>query len=191
MSYDLGRIAIPPTPYQQEAIDAIVEGFKADTRGRLILPCGTGKSVVALWATESLVSEGGHVLYVVPSIALMGQTMREWSTHRDTKQQYIGICSDPTAGRRGSEDANLTELSIPVTTDPLAITAELTDIRPHAITVVFSTYQSLQVVADAQAEGAPHFDLVICDEAHRTTGGAPRGRGRVGFHARPTMSSAS
>ena len=159
-----------PHPYQREAIDAIVEGFETNSRGRLILPCGTGKSVVALWATESLVNEGGHVLYVVPSIALMGQTMREWSTHRDTKQQYIGICSDTTAGWRGSEDANLTELSIPVTTDPHAITAELTDIRPHAITVVFSTYQSLQVVADAQAAGAPQFDLMICDEAHRTTG---------------------
>ena len=38
------------------------------------------------------------------------------------------------------------------------------------MTVVFSTYQSLQVIADAQADGAEPFDLMICDVAHRTTG---------------------
>lgn len=157
-------------PYQMEAIEV---GFADHARGKLILPCGTGKSVVALWAAEDMIGEGGRVLYVVPSISLMGQTMREWATHRSTAQRYIGVCSDSSAGRRGSEDANLTELSIPVTTNPEAIHQALMAETPDEMTVVFSTYQLLQVIADAQANGAAPFDLMVCDEAHRTTGAVP------------------
>ena len=159
-----------PHPYQQKAVDAIADGFQQHERGKLILPCGTGKSVVALWAAEQIVGQSGRVLYVVPSISLMGQTMREWSAHRQTDQRYIGVCSDSSAGRGGSENANLTELSIPVTTNPEAIRKALRETIPDKMTVVFSTYQSLQVIADAQADGAEPFDLMICDVAHRTTG---------------------
>ena len=159
-----------PRPYQQDAIDAIAMGFEASRRGKLILPCGTGKSVVALWAAERLVGESGRVLYVLPSISLLGQTMREWATQRRTLQRYIGVCSDSSAGRRSSEDANLTELSIPVTTDPEAVADALTQESPGEMTVVFCTYQSLSVIAEAQDKGAAGFDLMICDEAHRTTG---------------------
>lgn len=168
-----------PHPYQQEAVEAIGGRFQDHDRGKLILPCGTGKSVVALWAAERVVGEGGRVLYVVPSISLMGQTMREWSTQRRTDQRYIGVCSDSSAGKAGPEDANLTELSIPVTTDPEAIRGALGEDRPDKMTVVFSTYQSLQVIADAQADGAGTFDLMICDEAHRTTGVHKKGRATV------------
>ena len=165
--------------YQQEAVDEIEDGFRKHERGKLILPCGTGKSVVALWTAEDLIGEGGRVLYVVPSISLMGQTMREWATHRQTDQRYIGVCSDSSAGRRGSEDANLTELSIPVTTNPEAINEALMAETPDKMTVVFSTYQSLQVIADAQSDGADPFDLMICDEAHRTTGVHKKGKEAV------------
>ena len=165
-----------PYPYQQDAVEAIEGEFGEHDRGKLILPCGTGKSVVALWVAEQIVGEGGRVLYVVPSISLMGQTMREWSTQRRTDQRYIGVCSDSSAGKSGPEDANLTELSIPVTTNPQAIRKALGEDSPDKMTVVFSTYQSLQVIADAQADGAAPFDLMICDEAHRTTGVHKKGK---------------
>ena len=158
-----------PHPYQQAAIDEVCEGFADHDRGQLILPCGTGKTVVTLWIAERLVGKGGRVLYLVPSIALMAQTMREWSAQKGLPLRYLGICSDTRAGRN-DEDASLLELDYPVTTDPARIQVGLTQERPAALTVVFCTYQSLPLVADAQAAGAPAFDLVVCDEAHRTTG---------------------
>ncbi|MCY3538346.1 MAG: DEAD/DEAH box helicase family protein [bacterium] len=166
-------ILYDPHPYQQDAIDAVEAGFGAGAaRGQMLLPCGTGKSVVALWIAEQIVPDGGTVLYVVPSISLLGQTMREWASQRRTVQTYVGVCSDKTAGQRGgSESADLTELSIPVTTDPDRIAEALGADRPAGgLKVVFSTYQSLDRVAKAQEMAGADFDLVICDEAHRTTG---------------------
>ena len=158
-----------PHPYQQEAIDAVCEGFQNQERGQLILPCGTGKTAVTLWIAERRVGLGGRVLYLVPSIALMAQTMREWSAQKRLPLRYLGICSDTRAGRT-DEDASLLELDYPVTTDPHRIQEGLQQARPEALTAVFCTYQSLPLVAAAQAIGAPAFDLVVCDEAHRTTG---------------------
>ncbi len=158
-----------PHPYQQEAVDRVCEGLADHDRGQLILPCGTGKTAVTLWIAERMVGLGGRVLYLVPSIALMAQTMREWSAQKTLRLRYVGICSDTRAGR-DDEDASLLELDYPVTTDPVKIQAGLTKERPEALTVVFCTYQSLPLVVNAQAGGAPTFDLVVCDEAHRTTG---------------------
>ena len=158
-----------PHPYQQEAVDRVCEGFAAQDRGQLILPCGTGKTVVTLWIAERMVGLGDRVLYLVPSIALMAQTMREWSAQKRLPLRYLGICSDTRAGRN-DEDASLLELDYPVTTDLEKIQAGLGKERPEALTVVFCTYQSLPLVATAQVKGAPTFDLVVCDEAHRTTG---------------------
>ncbi len=158
-----------PHPYQQEAVDRVCEGLADHDRGQLILPCGTGKTAVTLWIAERMVGLGGRVLYLVPSIALMAQTMREWSAQKRLPLRYVGICSDTRAGR-DDEDASLLELDYPVTTDPEKIQDGLAKARPEALTVVFCTYQSLPLVAAAQAQGAPAFDLVVCDEAHRTTG---------------------
>ena len=165
------RTREPYTPhsYQQEAVDEVCEGLAVHDRGQLILPCGTGKTAVTLWIAERMVGKGGRVLYLVPSIALMAQTMREWSAQKRLPLRYLGICSDTRAGRN-DEDASLLELDYPVTTDPGKIEAGLGKERPEALTVVFCTYQSLPLVAAAQAQGAPAFDLVVCDEAHRTTG---------------------
>ena len=155
--------------YQKEAVDKVCEGLAVHDRGQLILPCGTGKTAVTLWIAERTVGKGGRVLYLVPSIALMAQTMREWSAQKRLPLRYLGICSDTRAGRN-DEDASLLELDYPVTTDPEKIEAGLGKERPEALTVVFCTYQSLPLVAAAQAQGAPAFDLAVCDEAHRTTG---------------------
>ncbi|MCY4164170.1 MAG: DEAD/DEAH box helicase family protein, partial [bacterium] len=160
-----------PFAYQAEAITKVIAGFEEHDRGKLVLPCGTGKSVVALWIAEQVANKGGRVLYLVPSIALMGQTMREWAAQRDPAipHRYIGICSDTRAGRN-DEDADMSELAMPVTTDPNKIASELAVDHTEAMTAVFCTYQSLELVARAQANGAPAFDLALCDEAHRTTG---------------------
>ncbi|MXW59796.1 MAG: DEAD/DEAH box helicase, partial [Acidimicrobiia bacterium] len=164
-------IKYEPFPFQAEAVGKVVEGFQEHDRGKLVLPCGTGKSVVALWIAEQMAGPGGRILYLVPSIALMGQTMREWARQRDPAipHCYIGICSDTRAGRN-DEDADIAELAMPVTTDPEQIAEKLSEDNPESMTAVFCTYQSLGLVAQAQAEGAPVFDLALCDEAHRTTG---------------------
>ena len=158
-----------PFPYQQEAIDAVCTGFATHDRGQLILPCGTGKTAVTLWIAERLVGVGGRVLYLVPSISLMAQTMREWSAQQRVPLRFRGICSD-TRVARVDEDASLMELDWPVTTDRDRIQAALQEPQAEYMTVVFCTYQSLPLVAQAQAGGAPTFDLTVCDEAHRTTG---------------------
>ena len=76
----------------------MLDGFKEHPRGQLVLPCGTGKTAVTLWIAEKQVGIGGRVLYLVPSIALMAQTMREWSAQKSLPLRYLGICSDTRAG---------------------------------------------------------------------------------------------
>ncbi len=182
-SFDAARLVDPvdlpkhtPWAHQRQALEKIQAGFTSSDRGKLILPCGTGKSFVALRAAEQEAGLGSTVLYLVPSIALMGQTMREWSRQRTLDLRYLGVCSDSTTARKTGEASgtvgNLTELAMPVTTDPDRLAKELAQPVPGgAMRVVFSTYQSTSKIATA-LEALPgfRFDLVICDEAHRTTG---------------------
>ena len=163
------RETFSPLPHQKAAAEDVVRGFDDHDRGKLIMACGTGKTFTAMCIAEFMVGLGGRVLYLVPSISLLQQSMRAWAEQRAVPHRYIGICSDTRAGR-DDEDASLRELEIPVTTDPAAIGGALDQTAPDAITVVFCTYQSLGLVEQAQDGGAPRFDLVLCDEAHRTTG---------------------
>ena len=156
-------------PHQQAAFDDVTAGFKEHDRGKLIMACGTGKTFTALRIAEAVAGIGGRALYLVPSISLFQQSMREWATQQAVPHRYIGICSDTRAGHN-DEDASLQELEIPVTTDTVAISQVLAESSPDAMTVVFCTYHSLGLVERAQDNGAPPFDLILCDEAHRTTG---------------------
>ncbi len=156
-------------PHQQAAFDDVTAGFERHDRGKLVMACGTGKTFTALRIAEAVAGAGGRALYLVPSISLFQQSMREWAEQRALPHRYIGICSDTRAGRN-DEDASLQELEIPVTTDPAAISRKLREARPDAMTAVFCTYHSLGLVESAQDDGAPAFDIVLCDEAHRTTG---------------------
>ena len=156
-------------PHQKEALDDVLEGFAGADRGKLIMACGTGKTFTALRIAEVVAGAGGRVLYLVPSISLFAQSMREWATQKSVPHRYVGICSDVSAGRH-SEDATMMELEIPVTTRPDHISKALRENRPGHMTVVFCTYHSLPLVESAQHEDAPSFDLILCDEAHRTTG---------------------
>ena len=155
--------------YQQEAYDDVIEGLSDADRGKLIMACGTGKTFTALRIAEEIAGVGGRVLYLVPSIGLFSQTMREWAEQKAIPHRYIGICSDTQAGKT-DEDATMLELEIPVTTKLSKIYTKLCERKPDTMTVVFCTYHSLPLVEEVQDMDAPAFDIVICDEAHRTTG---------------------
>ena len=155
--------------HQQKAFDDVINGFKDTNRGKLIMACGTGKTFTALRIAEEIAGVGGRVLYLVPSIGLFSQAMREWAEQQEVPHRYIGICSDTRAGRT-TEDASLLELEIPVTTDEIAIAEALQKNDEDNMRVVFCTYHSLPKVAEAQDAGAPAFDIILCDEGHRTTG---------------------
>ena len=155
--------------HQEEAFSDVINGFKASDRGKLIMACGTGKTFTALRIAEEIAGVGGRVLYLVPSIGLFSQAMREWAEQQSIPHRYIGICSDTKAGKT-TEDASLLELEIPVTTAPTDISDALQKTDEKRMKVVFCTYHSLPIVEAAQDAGAPAFDVVLCDEAHRTTG---------------------
>lgn len=156
-------------PHQQKAFDDVVSGFADHDRGKLIMACGTGKTFTALRIAEKIAGVGGRILYLIPSISLFQQSMREWAEQKNVPHSYIGICSDTRAGRN-DEDSSLQELEIPVTTNTDSISKALSDSTSDAVTVVFCTYHSLGLVQSAQDAGAPAFDIILCDEAHRTTG---------------------
>lgn len=163
-----------PRLHQQAAIDAVFAGFEAgNDRGKLIMACGTGKTFTALKIAERTAIENGgsaRILFAVPSISLLSQTLREWTAQTQVDLRAFAVCSD-TKVSRSAEDVNVHDVAIPVTTDPATLATEMAHRkRAKGLTVVFTTYQSLPVVAKAQRLGVDPFDLVICDEAHRTTG---------------------
>jgi predicted helicase len=165
-----------PRPHQVDAIDAVLKGFAVgNDRGKMIMACGTGKTFTALKLAERIAENAGgsaRILFLVPSISLLSQSLREWTAQSELDLRAFAVCSDAKVGKlRNAEDFNVYDVPIPVTTDPAKLLAEMSHRkRAKGLTVVFSTYQSLPTVADAQALGLHEFDLVICDEAHRTTG---------------------
>ncbi|MBL3566680.1 DEAD/DEAH box helicase family protein, partial [Rhodovulum sulfidophilum] len=170
-------------PHQQEALDAVEEGLETADRGKLIMACGTGKTFTALKIAERLAGPGRRVLFIVPSLALMSQTIREWANDAETPLRAFSVCSDGQVGRRrkSSDDAaeiEIHDLALPATTDPQAIALKAGADEPEKMTVVFSTYQSIQTLTRAHELGLPEFDLIICDEAHRTTGATLEGDDR-------------
>ena len=172
-----------PKDHQKDALKDVVRGFAEADRGKLIMACGTGKTFTSLCIAEKLAPHG-HVLFLVPSLSLMSQSLREWTAESTHPLHSLAVCSDANIGKKhtkGDDDqADITtqDLAFPATTSARQIvrhyeaTHALAKKRTGAaqMTVVFSTYQSIQAVSDAQRAGLPDFDLIICDEAHRTTG---------------------
>ncbi len=163
-------------PHQHEAIAAVTAGLAVHDRGKLIMACGTGKTFTSLRLAEQLAGVGGSVLFLMPSISLLSQTLREWSSEAEVPLAPLAVCSDRKATARSkgvNEDISAVDLALPSTTNVAVLESRLTQALGEAdsMTVVFSTYQSIDVVAQAQKQGdLPAFDLIICDEAHRTTG---------------------
>ena len=159
--------------YQQEAVDATIREFSKHDRGKLIMACGSGKTFTALRIAEELVGAGGTVLFLTPSISLLSQSLIDWSNDASIPIKTFAVCSDTKAGRRSSNDEDYSpfDLAEPASTDAKALVDRYSSSeRERTMTAVFSTYQSLDVINEAQHQGLPIFDLIICDEAHRTTG---------------------
>lgn len=176
-----------PRPHQKEAIQSVVTGLSTPgSRGKLLMACGTGKTFTSLRIAEDLIGTGGRVLYLVPSLALMSQTVREWSADARFPLLAYAVCSDVQVGRIRSRnddriDMDVLDLAFPATTDAAKLAQEARLQLRDRLTVVFATYHSLPVVGKAQREyGLPDFDLAICDEAHRTAGA--RIKGEVDSH---------
>lgn len=163
-----------PYEHQRQALEAARDGFVTADRGKFIMACGTGKTYTGLIVAEALAGKGGRVLFMVPSLALMAQTVTEWSNDAQLPLRCFAVCSDTQVGKRVTDDVadlNQHDLAFPATTSGEKIAAEATPEDPENMTVVFSTYQSIQAITAAQKQhGLPAFDLIICDEAHRTTG---------------------
>lgn len=172
-----------PRYYQKHVIKAALTHFEENSRGQLIMAPGTGKTFTSLKIAESLskLSSNGQykVLYLVPSIQLLTQTLRGWNNDTDMTMSSMAVTSDRNASRGSikQDESNITvkasDIGFPATTSSKKLVenyVELMKYQKRELLVVFSTYQSIDVLGEAQKKGFPEFDLIIADEAHRTTG---------------------
>ena len=177
-------------PDQRENINKVKEGFAEHDRGKMIMACGTGKTFTSLKIAEEIEfpkphpkpqtqPQGKNILFLVPSLALMSQVIREWILNKSVPMAAYSVCSDSEVGKsviNENDVAQMTkaDLEIPVTTNAAKLAQDIARKRqaePDKMITVFATYQSLDVIKSAQFNhDLAEFDLVICDEAHRTTG---------------------
>lgn len=176
--------------YQIEAVEKSVAYFKDHSRGKLIMAPGTGKTFTSLKIAEALMKESSkdiyNVLYLVPSIQLLSQTLFSWNSdvNPDLQMDSFSVVSDSKATKQktGDDDLSAKDIGFPATTNVDQFMENyhaLKDGDGKQIRVVFSTYQSIDVIGRAQKQGFPEFDLIISDEAHRTTGAAQMGEPSV------------
>jgi predicted helicase len=164
--------------HQESAKLNVALGLKNANRGKLIMACGTGKTFTSLKIAEELAGKGKRVLFLVPSLNLLSQTLTEWTQESTTPLHSFAVCSDAEVGKkRDASDEDIVqtfahELRYPATTDAKRLAYEIAKRHDSQhMSVVFSTYHSLDVISRAQhLHGLAPFDFVICDEAHRTTG---------------------
>ncbi len=172
--------------HQKDALADVSKGLAAADRGKMIMACGTGKTFTSLKIAEAIAGKGKRVLFMVPSLALMSQTVREWTNDTETPIRAFAVCSDAHVGKRRKSTDDIAEIEIhdlafPATTDPVKVAEKAGEDDPDRMTVIFSTYQSIVTLSRAQEAGLPEFDLIICDEAHRTTGATLDGEEESNF----------
>ncbi len=157
-----------PRDYQKVAIKKVIEGFRSHDRGKLIMACGTGKTYTSLKIAEKQLNGKGNILFLVPSIALASQTLSEWTAQCEYTFNACVVCSD----NKASKGDNSTDLGIPSTTNVDRLIEWYIDSKKlnRDMNFIFSTYQSIDVVSEFSKKMDINFDLIICDEAHRTTG---------------------
>lgn len=177
-----------PKPHQLIAMSKAYEYFvtKGKDRGKLIMACGTGKTYTSLKIMEQMTTQESFVIFLVPSIALLGQTLNAWMADKTDDMRAICVCSDPKVTREmrdaDDEDASVVDLAVPATTDTRKILRQLKKYdKEQNRTVIFSTYQSIDVVKEAIDLYKRDVDLIICDEAHRTTGAILKDKAESNF----------
>ncbi|HGP0303514.1 MULTISPECIES: type ISP restriction/modification enzyme [Enterococcus] len=164
-------------PYQNEAIDLTIDYFKENDRGQLIMAPGTGKTFTSLKLVEKMAKQTNkatfNVLYLVPSIQLLSQTLIGWNNDTELSMHSFAVTSDRNASKKkNADELSAKDIGFPATTDSDKLLSNYKKIENNQrdLTVVYSTYQSIEVLHEAQEKGFPEFDIIICDEAHRTTG---------------------
>lgn len=181
-------------PYQETAIKNSLKYFKEHDRGKLIMAPGTGKTFTSLKIAEALMRDQKkqqfNVLYLVPSIQLLSQTLFSWNSDisDDIHMTSLSVVSDAKANKqkgKGDDDLGAREIGFEPTTNVQDLVDHYKLIEEHNLPndmrVVFSTYQSIDVIKQAQTDGYPEFDLIIADEAHRTTGAIAKEEGDTTF----------
>lgn len=163
--------------HQTNALNAVVHGLATADRGKLIMACGTGKTMTALKIAEAMAGAGKRVLFLVPSLSLLSQTLTEWTQESETPLHSFAVCSDSDVGKKRKKEDDMVqtfvhELRYPATTNSARLAEEMSKRHDAShMSVVFSTYHSIDVISRAQKQfGMADFDLIVCDEAHRTTG---------------------
>ncbi|EMO65902.1 type III restriction enzyme, res subunit [Leptospira kirschneri str. 200803703] len=175
-------------PHQKTAVEQVVSGLSVDDRGKLIMACGTGKTFTSLKIAERMTGKGKRILFLVPSLSLLSQALSEWTQESEISLHSFAVCSDSEIGKKRKKDDDAVEtfaheLQYPATTQPerLAIEMKKRHDDEH-MSVVFSTYHSIDVISLAQKNHElEKFDLIICDEAHRTTGATFEGEDESAF----------
>ena len=197
-TYSLGSTQAPktrerkvPRDHQVRARSAVMAGFEEHDRGTMVMACGTGKTFTALTiAREFVEKEGGtaRILFAVPSLALLKQTLDDWAAEADGAFTAWAVCSDTkvsSSARNDTAEESAVDLPIPATTDGQRLADSLTaNNATEGLQVVFATYQSIEVIHRAQEIAGDQwrdFDLIICDEAHRTTGATLTGEDESAF----------
>ena len=177
-----------PRKHQLEAMSKAYEYFveKKHDRGKLIMACGTGKTYTSLKIMEQMTDKDAFVVFLVPSIALLGQTLNAWMADKQDPLKAVCVCSDAKVTRQmidaDEEDASIIDLAVPATTNTKSILQQLRRYdKDDSRTVIFSTYQSIDVVKEAIDAYGREVDLIICDEAHRTTGVILKDRSESNF----------
>ena len=159
-----------PFSYQNKIINDVANGFSNSTRGKLIAACGVGKTLASMWIQERM--NTSSVLFTVPSLALIKQTLESWTKNCNDPFSYLCVCSDNTvvSTEAMNDEFNLmsSEVDFPVTTNPDEIKSFLSTQADKKI--VFVTYNSLDAISNAICDFDFSFDLGIFDEAHRTAG---------------------
>ena len=197
-TYSLGSTQAPktrerkvPRDHQVRARSAVMAGFEEHDRGTMVMACGTGKTFTALTiAREFVEKEGGtaRILFAVPSLALLKQTLDDWAAEADGAFTAWAVCSDTkvsSSARNDTAEESAVDLPIPATTDGQRLADSLNaNNATEGLQVVFATYQSIDVIHRAQeiaGDDWRDFDLIICDEAHRTTGATLTGEDESAF----------
>lgn len=197
-TYSLGSTQAPktrerkvPRDHQVRARSAVMAGFEEHDRGTMVMACGTGKTFTALTiAREFVEKEGGtaRILFAVPSLALLKQTLDDWAAEADGAFTAWAVCSDTkvsSSARNDTAEESAVDLPIPATTDGQRLAESLNaNNATEGLQVVFATYQSIEVIHRAQEIAGDEwrdFDLIICDEAHRTTGATLTGEDESAF----------